>query len=683
MPGQRDRPSAAPRRITEVDNRGKNGYNNAAENGDSGENVILIESDDEEEQRIANEARRVRLVPDARVGRPRDFMNRFVNSNGSNRALAELSAGGNANENDTAAAAAAVSEDEDDDALEIISAIDHRDHAEGPIYGDTPYVDLDQEAEDGADDRHGSVMVVDHSHNAGGASATGDDGDDDGVQIVQERTTNPHVILNLPGGHQLEINANSQDRPMRSSFEWQEDMPTSRRRLLRRSARTAQRIARNLFHNSSSGDEDDQDANESLARARVPIAVSRLRRQQLMRMQDIERRQRQRAQQLAEGDSSNEGGSNTNGDMGELRTQIQSYPEGVRSAFDRAQSLHEFRSILQDIAPVTLRECGDELTQLYSRYRSRIMENWAAERVRQARQNLTQTRTGQRIAPNGSRLAARSNAAGAGASPAHGPSLVDIALAHMNGRPRPYSGDYYEDDEEYNPYGAIFPYDDDYGSDAERREQERTQNIINMIQRREELERDQRVKSNMEKTKGMEEKFQERASTLPEGYNADFDTTPKMKLKIVKDGKEEHVIVDDDDAIETEMDVPACTLCGVELGVGIPDDFKGISASDQGVSFEFIVEEYGFHCPYQSLLRPTQLDRDLSRRSYISGCGHTFCGRCYVRVENAKTRTKGSRKSLSNLKGSSHPDNYGPRRCPAEGCKGLLRAKSRMREMYL
>ena len=682
MPEQSGRPVAAPSRIVEAGNRNKEGAEGARSGRGGSGDVITIDSDEEEDQRVASEARVVRLMPDGRLGRARDFMNRFVNENGSNRALDEMAV---ARGTDGSAVAQTgdnnnTADDDDDDALEIISAVDHRDNAEGPIYPETAFVNLDDEPESVSHGSPNGVIMIDHSGSNGGGSADNNNNEeDDGIEIVRETTTNPHVILNLPGGHQLQIDANSLDRPMRSSFEWQEDMPASRRRLLRRSARTARRIGRTLFHESSSGDEANEDANESLARARVPIAVSRLRRQQMMRMQEIERRQRLRAQQLANQDNES-GASSALGDMGELRTQIQSYPEGVRDAFDRAQSLHEFRSILQEIAPVTLRECGEELTVLYSRYRSRIMESWAAERVRQARQNLSRVQGTQRPG-----IRSTQPARGPGGSLAS--VLSRIAVEHNARVAMPYDGQEEDEDpydEDYNAFrNAMFPYDDGYGSDAERREQERTQNIINMIQRREELERDARVKSNMEKTKSMEDKFQERARELPEGYNADFDSTPKMQLQIVKDGKEEHVVVDDDDAMETEMDVPSCTLCGVELGVGIPDSFTGISEGDQGVSFEYLVDEYGYHCPYQSLLRPQQLDRDLSRRTYIANCGHTFCGRCYVRVENAKTRSKGARKDLAKLTGSSHPDNYGPRRCPAEGCKGLLRNKSRMREMYL
>lgn len=62
-----------------------------------------------------------------------------------------------------------------------------------------------------------------------------------------------------------------------------------------------------------------------------------------------------------------------------------------------------------------------------------------------------------------------------------------------------------------------------------------------------------------------------------------------------------------------ESTVSSCVLCGVELGVGIPNDYFCITEEDKSLTFEDLVTMYDYHCLYQSLYRPTQLDRDLSK----------------------------------------------------------------------
>lgn len=670
----------------------------------SDDGVITIDSDDEEDTRIRNENRLERLIPDGRIGRPRDMMNRFVNTNGSNRAIEDQEDFGINLDNDEDSHNNTRTNNHNDD-LEIISAIDRPHYDDGPIYPESEYIDLDNEEQTvvtPARSIQRPVMIVDHASSTNNNpnndnnndNDEGGNGDDDGIAIVEERTTRPTVLLNLPGGEQLRIDATNRDAPMRSSFEWAVQLPESRHRLLRRSGRRVGNMIRNLFEPEDSDDNynnsNNEDANEREVRTRLPAGVMAVRRRQIATMREIERRRRERLQNGT--NSSVEGVSSGNPLLDQIRHDIQTYPPDVRSAFDHAQSLHEFRLILQRVAPVTLEECGSTLTNLYTEYRSHVMENWATSRVQAATEEARRNR--ERHPNGGSRRGGRSrNSRGV-----------------LNGRRQQWNrfrsdGTTSDNDDDYDGYAiwrreqdemlrahGFYTTDDDeeeqdsrfgFGPDAERREQERTQNIINMIQAREERERDSRVKTFMQKTKQTENKFKDTASKLPEGYSSNFDSTPKMKMTIVKKGNVESVVVDDDMTLDTEMDVPSCTLCGIELGVGIPDSFQGLFAEDQGVSFEYLVEEYGYSCPYQSLLKPTQLDRDLSRRTYVAGCGHTYCGRCYVRIENAKSKSKLSKKKLAALKGSSHPDNYGPRNCPAKDCGGFIRARGKMREMYL
>ena len=199
-------------------------------------------------------------------------------------------------------------------------------------------------------------------------------------------------------------------------------------------------------------------------------------------------------------------------------------------------------------------------------------------------------------------------------------------------------------------------------------EARRTQNIISFIEQRENRERDIKVQKLKEKSEPLKQKYMNSAEALEKGgqYTSKF-----------------HSFDEDENSKKDTVAVPACTLCGVELGVGIPEDYNGIAEEDKKTEFKDLVMKYGFHCPYQSLFNPTQLDKDLSKRTFISkGCGHLFCGRCFARIDNAKGKTKLSKKKLAELKGSSNPNNYGPRVCPAKDCKNINRAKNRLKEVY-
>lgn len=198
-------------------------------------------------------------------------------------------------------------------------------------------------------------------------------------------------------------------------------------------------------------------------------------------------------------------------------------------------------------------------------------------------------------------------------------------------------------------------------------EARRTQNIISFIEQRENRERDIKIQKLKEKSEPLKQQYIDSAEEIERkgNYTSKFNKFTEAN---------EHN--------DTPV-VPACTLCGVELGVGIPNDYNGISEEDKLTPFNEVVRKYKFHCPYQSLFKPTQLDKDLSKRTFISkGCGHLFCGRCFARIDNAKGKAKLSKKKLAELKGSSNPNNYGPRVCPASDCKAIIRARSRLKEVY-
>lgn len=586
---------------------------------------IVIESDQEEDERILQEARPIRLVPDGRLNRPRDGLNRFLNSQGTNVATARDEATGNGGS---------------DDEVAIVREISRNEDFEAPIGSDTEYVDLVR------DDVSRESVVIDNNNTD--TSYNNSAPEDDGIVIVQERTTAPRVTLNLPGGETLEIDASPTDRPYRRSFEWQEDR--TRPQMLRRSARRASRL---LFHQS---DDEEREAGEGSSH--LPPNVVRLRRQEQHRLRQAEMARRRDQRQWNNSDA--------NPVLLQLRERIESFPPGVRSAFDHAQSLHEFRSILQSVAPLTLQECDNELVPLFTEYRSRMVQNWAVNRVHlnqeEARRLHEENFERQRRLRHNRRHFRIHMGVGGG----FGESLANYILMNANGN-NVGTGD------------ASWFYNGYYGG---MDEEESTQNIVNMIQEREEREHDCRTKKFMEKTHSQQQSFVQRAIDLPDGYSASFDTAPKVKLDIVRDGKQETVVVQDDSVCDKWLEVPACTLCGVELGVGIPDEFGGISKLDRGVSFECLVYKYQFHCPYQTLARPSQLDRDLSRRTFVAPCGHTYCGRCFARIDNARGKSRMAKKKLAQLKGSAHPDNYGPKICPASGCKSAIRTRGKMREAF-
>ncbi|CAR25654.1 ZYRO0A04994p [Zygosaccharomyces rouxii] len=586
------------------------------------EDPIIIESDQEEDQRIRDDARPIRLHPDGRIHRPRDGLNRFVNSEGTNVATTRSQDNGGS-----------------DDEVAIVGEINNtRGNEEGPIGSDAEYVDLD------ADNGPQVIEVNDNNRN------NNENSDDDGLVIVQERTTAPRVTLNLPGGESLQIDASPTDRPYRRSFEWQQQDRT-RRQAMERSARRASRL---LFHTSD--DDDDDSGNGTVENGRLPPSVLQLRRQEeeRSRLRNITRRRDQMRSDAMQG----------NPVLMRLRERIDSFPPDVRSAFVHAQSLYEFRSILQSVAPLTLQECDNELVPLFTEYRSRMVQNWATNRVQSNQQesrrlNEENHERQRRLWHNRRHFRIHMGVGGG-----FGESLANYILMNANGM---------------GSNDAAWLYN---GYVGDMDEEESTQSIVSMIQEREEREHDSRTKKYMEKTQDQQQSYVQRAMELPDGYSASFDTEPKIKLDIVRDGKEETVVVKDDSVSDQWQEVPVCTLCGVELGVGIPDEFEGITKMDRGVSFECLVYKYQFHCPYQTLARPSQLDRDLSRRTFVAPCGHTYCGRCFARIDNARGKSRMAKRKLAQLKGSAHPDNYGPKICPAKGCKSPIRTRGKMREAF-
>lgn len=496
------------------------------------------------------------------------------------------------------------------------------------------YVDLEREPVSNGNDQL-RMMVYDEGQGTPVADS-GDDGRDDGLMIMQERRAAPAIRLSVPGRGYMEISASPYDRPVRRSFERQEHYRQLRQLGRRRLRRAAERTSQSR-RQTPEDDADDDDYRPSPI-GRIPARLVRRRRQEFFRPQH---------------------GPYNGGDsiLAELRARVDSFSPNIRSAFTHSQTVNEFRSILQHLDPLLWQQCNGELEQLYNAYRAR-MNIVAADQARRVPRSENRQHVS-RIGPFGLHVDI-----GGGM----GESLTNYLLEHEadpNGR---YAMMAYP--------GAVFD---------EMDEEARTQSIVNAIQEREDRERDIRVKNFSEKSRPQEEKFLQKCSGLPQGYSSSFNTKIPPTMEVTEDGKKRTIMIDDRIRDEWE-EVAVCCLCGVELGVGIPDDFQGISKEDRCATFELLTAKYQFHCPYQSLTRPTKVDRDLSRKTFVAPCGHTYCGRCVVRIRNAGSRcnSKDSKKKYASLKGSSHPDNYGPRTCPAADCRQPIRsAKAKMREAFL
>lgn len=127
----------------------------------------------------------------------------------------------------------------------------------------------------------------------------------------------------------------------------------------------------------------------------------------------------------------------------------------------------------------------------------------------------------------------------------------------------------------------------------------------------------------------------------------------------------------------SESITPACELCGVVLGEGLPEDFKPNVQYDKELSK--YQELYGVPAPWFCFKQVTQVDIDLSKRVFAATrCGHVYCGRCF---KNIGSRARISRKK-SGLVSIENPKTYSPRTCVAEGCGCTFRGKTPFTEVF-
>ncbi|KAG5421331.1 hypothetical protein I9W82_000421 [Candida metapsilosis] len=131
----------------------------------------------------------------------------------------------------------------------------------------------------------------------------------------------------------------------------------------------------------------------------------------------------------------------------------------------------------------------------------------------------------------------------------------------------------------------------------------------------------------------------------------------KQKLAEMENAKGTHT-----NKIDPSDDL-VCELCGVTLGEGVPDSFKGDPKYD--LNFAKYADQYQTQAPWFCVNPFTTADHDLSKRIFASKCGHTFCGRCVKNIAGRPTRKPKDAPSGFTIK---NPSIYAPTKCPAKDC---------------
>lgn len=113
-----------------------------------------------------------------------------------------------------------------------------------------------------------------------------------------------------------------------------------------------------------------------------------------------------------------------------------------------------------------------------------------------------------------------------------------------------------------------------------------------------------------------------------------------------------------------------CELCSIELGEGIPEEFKCDWRYND--NFEKFAKLYQVPAPWFCVNPITKVDQELSTRIFVAKCGHAFCGRCVKNIGNRPRRTKATPLGFTIL----NPAVYAPSKCPAIDCGRKFSSKS-------
>lgn len=107
-----------------------------------------------------------------------------------------------------------------------------------------------------------------------------------------------------------------------------------------------------------------------------------------------------------------------------------------------------------------------------------------------------------------------------------------------------------------------------------------------------------------------------------------------------------------------------CELCGIQLGEGIPEDF--VANPRYNDSLEKYSADFRVQAPWFCITQCLDSDRALSKRVFVSKCGHVFCGRCIKNIGNRAPRRRSKKRDQEVT--IDNPLISAPRKCPAEGC---------------
>ncbi|GMM30828.1 SUMO-targeted ubiquitin ligase complex subunit [Martiniozyma asiatica (nom. inval.)] len=145
--------------------------------------------------------------------------------------------------------------------------------------------------------------------------------------------------------------------------------------------------------------------------------------------------------------------------------------------------------------------------------------------------------------------------------------------------------------------------------------------------------------------------------------------------------------------------IDVCTICGVELAKGIPENLKQVNKEDLGSYFDEL-SNLKFMSPWPVTKLYTIVDIELSKKVFYSKCGHLFCGRCVVNILNQKSRTHAERNALKKKEDefkkhiknvdemkrlvATSTENTSPLKCPGPSCScSFAKGKNSFNEMYL
>ncbi len=130
-----------------------------------------------------------------------------------------------------------------------------------------------------------------------------------------------------------------------------------------------------------------------------------------------------------------------------------------------------------------------------------------------------------------------------------------------------------------------------------------------------------------------------------------------------------------------------CPLCGVELGVGIPDyviekdEIKGpndlpVEGRDDNGKGKDIIPPFDVPQYWHEVPNLTVVDAELSKRTFFTKCGHVYCGRCVKNIMNERGKRRKTPKNTKRKRkiGEISENTFtAPTKCIVTGCKKIWR----------